>query len=710
MEPREWAYYLLDEMGRSYRVENGLVLAKTQPKWLHNSPDGWQDINIGWERDLTLIGVVRNFTLPFGFVIDGQKILKSIFYGENIEKRIFLLIQKLNLFINPSKYYYFYKFFYRGELDLSTVSDEENKVTVSLMEGGLSKDLKANKASLYEIPVDEIVVKMDGVELVQHATFIILNGTLANDLGGHVVEMELIGAEQIQSLGAISTKRTVVANSADIFNTKQSFLQTGNSPTTIKINYDFGITLSLAGGVGAVPGTQYFFQLRGYDSGGTQTVFHNIVDFNPGDPLLLYTHHRFSGTATYTIPANTTLFIDSICSQNLNTTFYTYDNDNDFSIDYNFLYRTTYIKANKPRTLFNRLADKISPGAQTQSGLLDSKSNIAVTCGDAIRGLPGAVIKTSADQFINSYNVILNAGFGIEGKKYVFEGKEYFLNPANIIPLGLAKYPKTSVAAELMANTIKIGYPNQDYSEEGPDHPNGKQEYNTTSYYTSMVKRVVKELTLVSDYRADCFGAELVRINLSGKTTTDSSSDNDTFVLNVDIDHPQVLAVDTDGYPAGTVYYNLKRVVYDTITGVLSPLTVFNIEELTPARLINKHLSWLNSIFYGFEGHVLEYQTTDKNPLLYTKKGTSEFRENADVMISNSPRLFKPRIFEVTPEASTDIVSELDPSPNRCFSFIHTNGNIYNGFNLKIGIAANSLQEQAFTLLSTDNNDLTTLK
>jgi hypothetical protein len=52
----------------------------------------------------------------------------------------------------------------------------------------------------------------------------------------------------------------------------------------------------------------------------------------------------------------------------------------------------------------------------------------------------------------------------------------------------------------------------------------------------------------------------------------------------------------------------------------------------------------------------------------------------------------------------------LENNPNRCFSFIHDNGNTYRGFNLKIGIAANTLEEEAYKLLAVWDQDLTTLK
>jgi len=126
--------------------------------------------------------------------------------------------------------------------------------------------------------------------------------------------------------------------------------------------------------------------------------------------------------------------------------------------------------------------------------------------------------------------------------------------------------------------------------------------------------------------------------------------------------------------------------------------------------LIEKHRNYLDSIFYGFAGQQLKFESTDKNRELRTEKEGSVFDEDANFIIGNTNQLFKPIVFEIEPQASTAIVDLMEQNPNRCFSFIHPNGLTYAGFNLKMGIAANSLEEQAFQLLAIANQDLKTLK
>ncbi len=85
---------------------------------------------------------------------------------------------------------------------------------------------------------------------------------------------------------------------------------------------------------------------------------------------------------------------------------------------------------------------------------------------------------------------------------------------------------QVSVAEDLIYNTIKVGYPNQNY-----DDINGKDEFNTTHVYNTPLTRIAKELDLTSEYRADSYGIEFTRANLAGKKTTDSGTDNDVFII-----------------------------------------------------------------------------------------------------------------------------------------------------------------------------------
>lgn len=691
IEGKEWLYFLVDSMGRTGQVENGLVVFKNNYKPLVYTPDGWQDVNIAWDRNLTKFGINRNFSLPLGFVLDGKQILDYIGTHRNFDEKLFLLIQKQTLEIDNSNYYFFYDKFYKGELDITTINSEEDKTTIGIMEGGLSKQLKAKEGTNFEFPVDEaeaITINMDGIFLSERINFLIpgategefpsppINLPVRNLMYTSFVNREgnAVGVATFDVVGHLGIP--------DVETSDEYFLAVTQDISDMRI-------------VGAVS----------FEASNSADEYRLELRTNTGRTILLASQSSIVDDQTYSL--NFDLEFDAFAGEKF---FLVADreegpllvakyNQTEFSIRFSSRYKQTTIKGLKASTLYKRLIGRIT-GSELNalSTLLAAYPNLVVTCGDAIRGIldttsTKVVIKTNLNDFFTSFNAVLNAGLGIENNKVVFEDKAHFFDESDPIHLGKVREFGWKYSTELLANSVKIGWPNQTY-----DDVNGRQEFNTTQERLSVVERATKPLELVSVYRADPFGIELTRINLEGKTTTDSSSDNDVFILNVDMSAPN-----DDGS------YNLKRETYDSITGLLAPDSAFNIEELTPARMLARHANWINSIFYGFEGSKLTYQTSDKNRELRTVKGSLVYDEDADFTIGESPRLLKPILFEFEPETLDNLVELMEENPNRCFSFEHPNGNTYKGFNLKIGIAANSMEEQQFQLISAPSNDLKTL-
>jgi hypothetical protein len=701
MQGKAWSYYILDDQGRSYRKENGMIVPKTSPKRLLYTPDGWQDISIAWERSLTRFGLTRNFTLPLGFVIDGAEILRYLDYRNNFDLITYLLILKEELEISDDEYYFWNKYFYKAELDLTTLEDEENKVTVSVMEGGLSKDLKANENTTYEFDVnvpEALTVKMDGLKLVGRINYgIVLEVWAGNNktlfpsvfLNNEGSNFNFIYQNEI---GDFASGINNLINDIDFSNSDKYYIKaTGNVSITIKLKGTF----TVRGNFFPPGGANVHYQFKYATSLGQSGIAADITASGVFNGTKIDVDES---SAVINLVDGESLFWYQQAPEDAGAYTGAFDDDTKLSFEFIDRFRTTYIKVLPIDYVFGKIVEKIAGNSiYAQSALLSSKKNLVISSGEEIRGLENAKIKTSFRDFDDSFNVILNTGSGVENNKIVIEEKEHFFNTENPIHLGKAKKVKTKKLTELFVNSIKIGYQNQNY-----DDVNGRDEPNTTHIYTSIIKRIGKELSLISKYRADAYGIEFTRTNLEGRTTTDNSSDNDVFIINIDYDNPQ-----TD--PVIGTYYNLKRETYDSITGLISPDTIFNIEELTPKRLALKHQNYWNSIFHGFEMSELGFETTDKNAELVTVKNDETIIEKGNVKLSTTPRLFIPRIFEFEPESMIEIVELMQENPNRCFSFEHPNGNIYKGFNLRIGLAANTLKEQVFQLIMAPDTDLKTL-
>ncbi len=442
--------------------------------------------------------------------------------------------------------------------------------------------------------------------------------------------------------------------------------------------------------------------------------------------------------------------------------------ETEISIEVKSRHRTTYVKFLPPEAFFAAIGKKITgKDDATASQLFSENGGKVYTSGDGLRSLPNSVIKTSLNSFFDDARVRYAAGLGVEGKKLVIESFEHFLDTSDPIHLGKVKDLKVSVATDLLANTLKVGY-----NAQTIDDVNGKYSFNNTHIYSSPITKISRELNLVSPYITDPYVIELYRINSEGKSTTDKSNDNNVFVLDVErLEHTfsyvlalasapfgffisstedisgdfraggkftvsnmplssgtytvqETVAV-TGGYNVYTVEptvaeafnavpiltdtYVLNRPPYITLTGVPDPPTVFNV-ELSPKRIALKHIKWLSSIFHGFAGESLKFETTEKNRDLKTTGGPgSDINEDADVVIGSS-KLFTPRYVDFDTEVPVDLVTMMEENPNRCFTFETQRGLILEAFSRKTSIAPGDGQEQAYRLLLSPNNDLTKIE
>jgi hypothetical protein len=717
MENRQWLYYLLNKQGLSYFKQNGVLSLSSRPRPLKYTPDGWQDIHIGYERSLETWGCNRNFTLPQNFVMDGMEILSELFHTRTVEETVYLLIQKQILIINPTEYYFFHKYFYRGELDMSTGNDQETKFTVSIMEGGLSKSYKAYQSQDYYIDPTDIYVKMDGVVFSGTKRFVVIEPswtkfvTGANPPGG--VSRQMIPMTETGSEGNFfnwfwkpEASSTTDKNYADI-----TFYAKDTDPegrANGGVSQDSAVSCHMEGTIkktqfGSIFNGNLNFNVELITTAGNYYTLFNIQHhFNFVDETWFFS----LDSPVINIAAGERFYI--VMTPVIGTSnVFEFMDDVRFAYNTQDVYRTTYIKAKRIINVYNDLVQNISgQSGLAVSSLFSGIQDYVITCGDAVRGLPNSFIKTSLSDLSKFTNVIENTGVGIIDNKLYLERKEFFLQDNNVIDLGIVKVNSITKAKELMGSTFSIGY-----KHENSDDVNGKFSFNNTNRYTLPIQKVTNKIELITDYIVDPYVIELYRANLDGKTTTDNDKDTSVICLNVDMANPHVLQQDTDGIPAGTIYYELKRAPYTSISGVPNGNKLYNIEDLTPRRLMDKHLNYLNSVLDGFSGQQIVFNTTDENRELRTDRNGVIYDEDSNITIGNTPKLFKPVYFDITPETSSEVLELLEANPNRCFRWTHPDTGLqYRGFNMKVGVAANSLEEEAYKLLAVWDQDLTTLK
>jgi len=693
---KDFRYYIVDDQGRSYYVnESGSVVISSIPKDLQYTPDGWQDKTIAYGRSARFPGVLRTFTLPLRYTMDGAKILRYLYYTYGIQAKGNQVILKRDIVTNTDVY----KQYYVGSMDLSQVADQQGNKTVecNVMEGGLSELIKANEGTKYEIPLsvpEAIDVQFDGITLYSVANIVNYADLISDGSGGEVPNTitstyvyfgtAVVNTEtQYPSiLWATSTVYHGTEN-IEVVNEDDWPLKSQESVTT---HFKGAITVTVAGSTGL----QLFGLIKAengafrrvdissvYPSGGfpeEKTIqFDTTIDLNADERMFLGIENMGGGDG-------------KIISFNV---------ENKFSITYNYRRATTTVKCLRPFYVFNELVKKITNGKYQASStlLMGDAADTVLTCGDALRGFvkgtpadyAGPVLKTSLNDFLASYNTRYNLGLGLRDTA-IIERKSTFFNDNDLVDLGEVANLVVSPASDHLFNTVKIGWPNQTY-----DDVNGRSEFNTTHIYSTPVTRVVKELDLSSVYRADCYGIEFARINLENKTTTDSGSDNDIFMINV------------TGYGP----YTLNRPAYTSMTGVPSP-DVFNV-ELTPKRCLNEHGSYLHIGLDKLDTGYLTYQTQDKNPELSTTLGGVTITEKANVQIATlAAPLFLPHVFEFDTELPLNIVDLIEADPYGKVKFTWED-NEYYGYILECSQQPAMNPKQIFKLLAGKDNNMLNL-
>jgi len=785
---KQFKVFITEENGNTLYVDNGVVISSAARKPLPNNPDGWQDIVIGWERNLSLYGVIRNFSLPLGFVLDGAHILRKVFYTENIERKISLLITMLTLTLTDITYAFNYFFLYKGDLDLSTFNDDQpTKVTMNIMEGGISKLLKANIDTVYEYPFkddpDAKDLYCDGINLFQRVNYAVTDGLVYTGSCA-VIDMPIITTEgrsaAVLNSGQIQEYIDMTAIPEFRHTSSNYFIKnTGNVPVLARVTGTVYLKFNYIEWAPGVTIKNIYLKVISNVDGVTDS---NIIISNPVVGQV-YPFKLYLGTFLTEIDQRYFFILqagEGVDQANVN---YEFMPGSAVSSEFVSRFAPSYVKVFTLYDLYRKATGKITGHPEDAvSTLLSQNLNICVACGDSIRGFPEAKIKTKMNDIFDASNVQFNAGMGIEGNKLTLEKKEHYFDNSNPIALGEVKSFKCVPATDLMCNTLKIGSAPQDYEDI-----NGRQEFNNLTLFGSPLTRVVKEYNLESPYRRDSYGFEYTRVNFDGKLTTDSNNDNDVWLVNVDkikigsvlliasgtafstID-PNIFRLPGDNLVIGTTItltgpyffagtytvasvsnatagftivtvaepigthlitlgnlytntgtseqYILKRAVYDNADiivngtrdiGLMSPETVFNLEDMSIKRIIDNHANWLHSLMWGFENSVMPFLTTDKNRDLKTVQGTKIYDEDADIIIRDlAPPLFIPVYFEIETKVPVNLPEMLENNPAKCFSFTWQ-GTLYKGFLMKAGISISDNASQVFKLLSTPDNDLSKL-
>jgi hypothetical protein len=670
-------------------IENGFVkegdantLAKTngEPANLETETTGWRDTLVKYGRSDKYAGIIRDFTVPLTFSREAAEILRNKFWnGNSYEAQIYFALSKLDRTSTFTKY----EPWFIGELDFSQYKQKKNNVEINVLEGGVSKYLKAFEATTFEIPIGAnplaVNVYMDGIPFSNKLEYTIFD------------QPQTAFTEVYVGMGIIVNEGTTQG----IINQDQSYsVNTPGFPNELWFmkSYTKTFTATIFGSITVTKqtaGNHYIrirIRKRSNSTGAGTTTDYTVVNaqFSPGN-------YTFNFNFQIPLVPEDALYFIYDSNTDIMTFFAT---NGTLNVDYGITFEPTVIKALRGQEVFAQLTNKLTKGLyQSNSNALRNLNQLVFTSGTAIRGNDDSTIKTSLEDFNKAIKPFF-LGIGIKDDMLICEELPYFYQQNIIISLGIIDDLQIEVSTDKIFNTVKVGYRNNNY-----DNKNGVDEVNVTQQYTSAVTKVVKEIDLISSSRADNYGIELTRLNLTGKNTTDSKSDNESFILNINT-NSETIGVFSN-------VYRLYRKVYSNIAGLLHPLEAFNI-EFSPKRILLKWQSYFNSIFDRQQGAPLTFQSGEKNSDLVTTDVNGNIIAENSVMTIGNNKLFLPYYFTFKTQVPLNYISIMNTNPYGLIEFEYK-GNMYNGFIIDGGIKPATNDVQTWKLLAGPLNDMSKL-
>lgn len=745
----KFLYYLIKPDGRCAQVVNGVVSYTGQRKPLNYSPDGWQTLMMLYERSLERHGLKPTVTLPFGFPLQGALILRDAVYKGTTEESLFLMIQRLKLNITDDTFEWFYKYFFKGELEFPKTEDKQDIYEVPIAESGLARLLKANEKTVYEFPLSDpeaVWLKHDGINKTYTKKYVL------------EANQEVTGVFDYY-LGMIDAGSEGVSPNIAFFDVP--FQTSSPYPNGAYFSETVGSQLVRVKGFVNIYYNEAVSPLLRIEDNGGPTSPVDLIAFGPAGVQGTLVKIPFDVTTTLAAASKFNIKAFGGDPLAVDPQYTIMNGEIEFIHDYRAA--TTYFKCYRRSILHKRLIGKITGDeSKAISQLCQDYDSLLITSGNAIRNIPDATVMASYMEFLQDTDATLMAGDAVlpDGSGIELEGREKYYSEAQVYDLGRVRDFMKHPARDYMCNTFKFGHQKQEIEDI-----NGKYDPNGNNQYSGPLSKSVKEYNMISPWKAGPYEIEDLRISLENKPTTDDNSDNDTFVIaaqpvsdysgnavfdavanSIEVDDIEGFFIGQQIQVAGSVsnnsifdilniidntlivsqpvvteasvavtitwlrgrMYELDRPAYDVLEGVPND-SIYNLPLLTPKTMLKRHGRWIVSMNYGLLSKKITFTSgkDNKNTALRTELAGVVVDEDQDETIGNlGAPLFLPWEFVFKTEVPHDLPELLENNPNLSFKFTDEEGEEWTGFLRMGGIAPNEFTPQEYRLLAAPSNDI----
>jgi hypothetical protein len=624
---------------------------------LKYAPQGWRELEIQWQRDLkNSAGIYRTFAVPLRFVGEGAEFMRRVM-GKGLEETVLLSVYRHTHDSRDWKYVLEFS----AKAVLAETSDTELFFECPFTDEGLADYLNKHGGSKYEIPVGNgyRISVPDGVYLDNEVTLVagyrqdtlpafstiripcvIVNSDVSSpsikfEQDEQYVILEKTDDQKVTLNVAVALKFFVAPATTNP--------PAWHGPVTLHIGFASDTRISIYA---------YNFELS-TQGNEFEIQFKGSVDIAEPKEYRLNAWIYRQGTEN-PIPDSIMWQIDPIRS----------DSNPDISFEYVATTAPFSFYGMPLYNLFQKMIEKIYPhGFSVASKLLTTGigKDIYVTSGDGIRGFDNAMIKLTLADLVSSVSATLGADVAAYSNEYIVEEKSYFFDDTEIVNMGEVSEVEITVANDILANKITVGYPDKEYDER-----NGRDEFNITLNFEVKINNNSEKLELISQIRADSYGIQFTKINLEGKSTVDSDSDNDPFFVHVKHDISGAITVNKD---------------IEVLGGSWNPDGVFNV-LLSPKRCLLRNSGWIASIFDKINKDIEFISSDRQDSNLESSDGTTTITEKANVPLSSlsGDKLFIPYYAEFDAPVPAGIAGNNGPFAAKKFGYISFS---VNGYRLK---------------------------
>ena len=249
---------------------------------------------------------------------------------------------------------------------------------------------------------------------------------------------------------------------------------------------------------------------------------------------------------------------------------------------------------------------------------------------------------------------ILNIGLSIENDVIVIRDKRDFYTDDIVHTFEeqdvFADSFEKSIDLEWFYGDVEVGYAKAAYEEIS-----GLLEYNSKSYFNTVLSNVANTLELVSTTRGDGRGIELARqlqaiVEDGINETTDSDYDEDNFIMDT-------------VYDGGYVQRDKEGFDSVTIDGVESVNPLINL-SITPGQNIRRHSWMLLAGLQKYAESVIKFNKSDNVVNLVTESSGDVVDEDADLVYNQlDPPIFSGTVIECEVRASLAIYKKIKANP-----------------------------------------------